>query len=71
MKNKTDQIILCLVPDCGRDVYARGLCTPHYNAARRLVITDRTSWEKLEKAGKCQPAHRTLSTGVNMEWFLS
>ena len=41
----------CLISGCDTVVAARGLCLPHYQRARDLVTSGRTSWEKLAQLG--------------------
>ncbi len=59
----------CLFPDCGRDRLGRGLCANHYSTAKRLVAQNKTTWEKMEKAGKTLPARSNVSAPVST-WFL-
>lgn len=52
-------------------VYSRELCKPCYNGACLLVQRGRTSWERLEEAGKVLPSKkpgRGLSSAI--QWFL-
>ena len=62
----------CLYPMCvDREVRARGLCHNHYVAAGRLVKKGLTTWDDLERAGKCknrQPHRR--GPGEASKWFL-
>ena len=41
----------CRMTGCDTVVAARGLCLPHYQRARDLVTSGRTSWEKLAQLG--------------------
>lgn len=41
----------CLCGECESPVYARGLSTPCYQAAARLVRAEVTTWDELVKAG--------------------
>ena len=58
---------MCLNPECKIEARVRGLCDSCYNAAGRLVREEKTSWEKLEKAGKVRP-HKTKTKRT--EWLL-
>lgn len=42
----------CLVPGCQDEAATRGLCSVHYQNARRLVLRSKISWDSLEKDGK-------------------
>ena len=46
----------CLISGCDVEPTARGLCMKHYQRARDLVQTGRTSWEKLERLGYVLPS---------------
>ena len=46
----------CLISGCDVEPTARGLCMKHYQRARDLVQTGRTSWEKLERLGYVAPS---------------
>lgn len=59
----------CLFPNCGGERAGRGLCKNHYNTASRIVRSKKTSWEKLEKAGKSLP-HKKRGEGNVSVWFL-
>lgn len=48
----------CLLNGCDEAVAARGLCLPHYQRARDLVTSGRTSWEKLTKLGFVAPRRK-------------
>jgi hypothetical protein len=48
-------------------VYARGLCRKEYLSARHLVLTGKTTWDKLVKSGKALESNQ----GARREWFLS
>lgn len=58
---------LCLVPTCRKDLSdesqspARGMCGGSSQDARRLVRTNRTSWEELEQLGLADPPLRKHS----------
>jgi hypothetical protein len=44
---------------CGvTKIEACGLCPRHYQAARRLVLADETTWEALEKKGHAKRGKR-------------
>lgn len=46
----------CLTPGCNStSLIARGLCSAHYQEARRMVRDKETTWEKLEKRGLAKP----------------
>ena len=43
----------CLLPDCHRKPYARGLCRSHYCSTARYIRLGRVEdWESLERRGK-------------------
>lgn len=48
-------MIRCLTADCRRFARYRGLCGSHYQLLVRQVWAKRTTWAKLEAAGKCLP----------------
>lgn len=56
----------CLRPDCVRVAEVRGLCTYCYQSAARAVRRGKTTWEKLQAAGKITESSR----GRNERWFL-
>ncbi len=43
----------CLNPKCENKSEVRGLCRSHYVYASLLVRTGNSTWEELEKHGKC------------------
>lgn len=57
----------CLYPNCRKSVRSRGLCVNHYATTLRLVNRNLTTWEALEKAGKCKPSVRPREHA----WFLN
>lgn len=46
----------CMFPDCDENENCRGLCHTHYHTAAKQVSRGRTTWKKLEAAGRCKPA---------------
>ena len=48
----------CLFTGCEKDHVSRGLCQTHYHNVLCHVRAGRTTWAKLEKAGKTLPAKR-------------
>ena len=56
-KNKTS----CIVKDCTRWPYSRGICRRHYIALYRGILRGETTWPELEKLGKVLPS-RTRRT---------
>ena len=62
------QLIDCLIPDCKDAGGPRGLCRPHYDQARFLVIKGEYSWKELEKRGKVSSKGKTAKTEVE-GWF--
>lgn len=60
----------CLFPDCHKGVAGRGLCPNHYHSAARLVQIGKTTWEKLEKAGRSKPTKVGGARGEVQSWFL-
>ena len=61
---KTDK---CLNPNCDRVTRSRGLCNSCYVAAGNYVRSGRTTWAKLEKAGRVKPARKR---SVVTAWLL-
>ena len=62
----------CLNPHCGRMcTYSRGLCAACYDIARVHVKEKRTTWEAMERAGKCLPAKNSNQMGPRRAWFLT
>lgn len=62
MKNKKQT---CMYPDCKDSPDTRGLCRKHYQAAWQLVRDGKTSWDRLEGAGKAGSR-----TSQAPDWFL-
>lgn len=50
----------CLVPDCGKKPYIRGLCNSHYPEACKVIQKKKTTWDKLVAAGKALPPKRKI-----------
>lgn len=48
----------CLTTGCMRVQKIRGLCGAHYAAASKYITQGKTSWAKLEAAGKVLPAEK-------------
>lgn len=66
-RTKTIQISVpvCLVENCGRKVYARGLCGACIAKARRMVREGQSSWNEIERLGLIQPAaYRARGTSI-------
>ena len=61
---------VCIVPDCRRASYCRGICHSHYNSATKLIERKQTTWDKLEKSGKVEPTHNRKGYGKNQAYFL-
>jgi hypothetical protein len=59
----------CLNEACHNPPNARGLCRSCYNTASRLVREKKTTWAKLEKAGKALPLSQKKA-GVTTAWLL-
>jgi len=59
----------CIRPGCERHAVCRGLCVTDYNICDDLVREKKTTWEKLEQAGKCL-ASRRERRDKQREWFL-
>lgn len=60
----------CLRPGCKHPSGCRGLCIVCYNAALMAIRFGKTTWAKLEKAGKAIPAKRAPSgKSKAMEYF--
>ncbi len=64
--NKEDK---CLVPECTKTEYSRGLCANHYILVLKLIKKKEVSEEKLVKAGKMKPRLRVKTQKV-LEFFL-
>ena len=61
-------MLKCLNPDCTKEGATRGLCTPCYQCARRLIKLGQTSWKALEDAGRAtKPGNASSKT---IEWLL-
>lgn len=43
--------VKCLTPDCKEDRRWKGLCSSCYGQAKRLIETEETTWDELEKLG--------------------
>ena len=64
--------MICLLPECERSVYARGICISHYNTVCRLVKSERATWEGLEEKGKVLPKKGAQgSRDGSVSWFLN
>lgn len=61
----------CLNPHCKREKKHRGLCQSCYQQARLLVVSNATSWEKLERDGKCEACRPHAPYKESRSWFLS
>ncbi len=65
----------CLRPGCWDVFYCRGLCGRDYGIAYRLVHEGRTTWAKLEAAGRALPPMQQYRRvghvkGEVTAWFL-
>lgn len=58
----------CLNPSCTQPARTRGLCRDCYAAALYQVLSKRTTWRKLEKAGKSLPLKQTRARS---NWILA
>lgn len=64
----------CLVPGCGDDgERIRGVCRAHYAIALMLINRGKTTWERLEAAGKVKPSQKAADRDHSeaWEWFQS
>lgn len=62
----------CLNPHCAvMCTVARGLCRNCYKMALDHVNAKRTTWEAMEKAGKCRPPMNSHQMGPRRAWFLT
>ena len=52
----------CLFPKCNKKQRARGLCSNHWQYCRRLIVKGKTTFEELEKKGKCLPKSKTKNS---------
>ena len=61
----------CIYPECKILSSTRDLCHKHYVSAARLVRLKRTTWDALEKAGKCGAAiPASQRAGRAPSWFM-
>lgn len=60
----------CLVPNCPRDRYTRGLCHAHYVGAGKIVRDGLCTWEELEENGKSLPRIVRGGVGPVRQWML-
>jgi hypothetical protein len=63
----------CIRPSCVRPAKVRGLCNTCYTAARGLIKSGATTWEKLEESDRCLPAGtsgRAKGQGKVQQWLL-
>lgn len=51
----------CLIPGCDLPAATRGMCGKCYQAAKRNISQDNTTWEELIEAGLALPAPSTHS----------
>lgn len=56
----------CLNPNCSNEATTRGLCPTCRATVQRLVASGKTTYEKLEAAGKILPK----SQGKTTAWLL-
>lgn len=68
MAKQTEQ--RCITPTCKRRQRSRGLCHSCYNVACKLVWGGKTTWEKLEAAGKALPSKTNRGPGHLTSHFL-
>ena len=52
--------------ECGRPVYARGICRLCYESCRRQIATGRRSWEDLVNIGMALPARPRIRNPVTV-----
>lgn len=66
-------ILTCIMPSCGGKVGNRGLCNPHYYAARRLIQQGVLTWDELVSKGQALDVARGggLGAGKRQSDFLS
>lgn len=48
---------VCLIKDCGKSSYCRGLCVACHRAATRAIKLRGSSWDELEKLGLALKIH--------------
>lgn len=60
----------CKFPDCEKKANARGLCDVHYTHAYLMVKRKKTTWDKLEKAGKVNPKIEKPAKPTFKDWLL-
>lgn len=66
MKPKYDK---CLNPYCDNKRKVRGLCKTCHRAASKLIAKGKTTWAKLEKAGKILHSNRQSGSQRSL-WLL-
>ena len=57
-----------MVSNCDRQAEGRGLCRSCLSLASKLIKENKTTWEDLEKRGKCLPKGEQRRTRA--KWFL-
>ncbi len=60
----------CIIPGCGGEVHARGLCVRDYIAATRLIASGQTTWSELEAYGIVRPARQLKKRGATVKKLL-
>lgn len=61
---------ICLRPECGRQVIARGLCNLCHAAANKLIKKGTLTWEQLEQEGKSIKPVRKVRDYNASNWLL-
>ena len=60
----------CIFPECKTEkVYARGICTAHYNLMQKVVYKKTRTWEDFEKAGYCLISKRGKTTEQSRQFY--
>jgi len=56
----------CIVGECGREIYARGICRSCYESARRQIAAGRRSWDGLVEIGMALPARQLIRNPLTL-----
>ena len=56
----------CLVEECRREPYARGMCRSCYESARRQIVAGNRSWEELVEMGLARTAQRVVRNPLTL-----
>lgn len=51
----------CILKSCDKESTTRGLCKECYMSARYYILSNKTTWEQLEKRGLAKSSGRKVS----------